>query len=164
MRTVRGCCPAKGAGSPRVMMLDWLHGMVRRDFVAKFGFPFWFPTTLGLYKLAQLALNWVDGGAYIHISQLLFAFQLGGVVFTHAVVEKPSPGIKGFVPAAVFFSTTLAVQTLNGKLGGLPMVLAAHLALAVCGYATGFAILALGSGSSAAVAMSPVKWRKKRGF
>ena len=156
-------CLPNGIGGV-IMSLDCVHGQVRRDFVSKFGFPPWFPTALGLFKLTQLALNWIAGGQYVHVSQALFALQLGGAAFTHMVVEKPNPGIKGVLPVLVFFSTSVVVQTLNKKIGGLAMVLVIHLALSACGFIAGYGMLALGSGSSAAVAMSPVKWGRKRGF
>ena len=39
-----------------MMSLDFLHGKVSSDMVPKLGFPAWFPTALGLFKLAAAAL------------------------------------------------------------------------------------------------------------
>ena len=60
------------------MSLDFLHKQVQRDFAAKSRYPAWVPTTLGLCRLTQAALNWIAGGAYVPAAQLLFNFQLGG--------------------------------------------------------------------------------------
>ena len=68
-----------------VMSTDFMHRQVRRDFTVKFGFPAWFPTALGLYKITQAALNWASNGLYTHVAQYMFAFQLGGASFVHAV-------------------------------------------------------------------------------
>jgi hypothetical protein len=86
-------CLPNGLGGT-FMALDVFHGKARGDFVTKMGYPAWFPTCLGAFKLTQLALNWVADGAYVPIAQALMAFQLGGAYFTHAVVEK-----KGYVSA-----------------------------------------------------------------
>ena len=59
-----------------MMSLDFLHGMVRKDMVPKMGFPAWFPTALGFYKLTQAALNWIAGGAYMPVAQAMMAFQV----------------------------------------------------------------------------------------
>ena len=72
-----------------MMSLDCIHGQVRRDFKEKMGFPGWFPTVLGLFKLTQAVLNWVADGAYVPVAQGLMAFQMGGVLFTHTIAEKP---------------------------------------------------------------------------
>ena len=114
-------CLPNGVGGV-AMSLDFLHKQVQRDFVTKMGFPSWFPTALGLYKLTQLALNWVAGGAYVPYSQFMMALQLGGAAFAHVVAEK-----KGFTPAALgapcfFLSTTIAIQTLHGSLGLMPSI------------------------------------------
>ena len=145
-----------------MMSMDWLHGKVSQDMVPKLGFPAWFPTALGLFKLTQATLNWSAGGVYVPIAQYLFAMQLGGAVFVHAVVERKIPAC---VPCGVFFANGLAVQVLHGSPMSLPMIVAAHSALAVLGFLMGFAVVALGGGGTkAAVALSPVKFRKQRGF
>ena len=103
------------------------------------------------------------GGAYTHVAQVMMAFQLGGAAFTHGVVEGKS-FLQGQIPIVAFFSTTVAVQTLNGKLM-LPQALLTHTVALACGFATGYAIVAMGKGGpKAAQALSPVKWRNKRGF
>ena len=145
-----------------VMSTDLLHGKVSADFVNKFGFPVWFPTALGLYKLTQLALNWVSNGAFVPIAQCLFAFQLGGASFTHAVVEKPNKGLSALAPCAVFGAIGVAISSLDGRLGGVATVVALHGALAIAGWYSGYAILALGNGAPSGPA-SPVKWGKHGG-
>ena len=66
-------------------------------------------------------------------------------------------------PVAVFFSTSVALQVASGAYN-LPAALLVQVLLAAVGYATGYVILALGSGVDVAQAASPVKWRQKRGF
>jgi hypothetical protein len=145
-----------------MMSLDFLHGKVSSDMVPKLGFPAWFPTALGLFKLTQATLNWYASGLYTPIAQFLFAAQLGGAVFTHAVIEEK---LAGCVPCAVFFANGVAVHVLHGSPMSLPMIVAAHSALAVVGFVMGFVVVALGrGGSKAAIALSPVKFRKQRGF
>lgn len=149
------------------MSLDCIHGQVSRDMVQKMGFPRWFPTALGCYKLAQLALNWVADGAYMPLSQIMFAFQLGGAAFAHIVAEKPDgkPLVAKVAPVGIFFSTTVAIQTMSGSPSvGLAATIALHGFIAALGFLSGYVILALGPGTNKAIAMSPVKWAKKRGF
>lgn len=142
-----------------LMSLDFIHKQVRRDFVEKMRFPVWFPTLLGCYKLSQAALNWVAGGYYVPIAQLMMAFQLGGAAFTHAVVEGKGFAFSAQAPVLVFFSTTLTIQALGGAMP-LPAVVASHACVAAIGYASGYVILALGPGGlDHAEALSPVKWR-----
>ena len=147
-----------------MMSLDIVHHQVRKDFVSKMGFPAWFPSALGLFKLTQAALNWVADGAYVPYAQFMLSLQLGGAVFTHTVIEGKS--ITRQVPPSLFFSTTIAIQHLTGKIGPLPLVLCIHSALAAIGFASGYIIFALGAGrdSKASLLESPVKWRKSRGF
>ena len=66
------------------MTFDFLHGMVKRDFVEKLNFPPWFATALGLYKLTQLALNWAADGAFIPIAQVMMERKTGieSTIFT----------------------------------------------------------------------------------
>ena len=144
-----------------MMAFDWLHGKVSEDMVPKLGFPAWFPTALGLFKLMQASLNWIAGGKYVPIAQYLFAFQLGGAIFAHAIIEKKLPSC---VPCAVFFANGLAVHVLHGSAMSLPMVVVSHTLLAILGFLMGFVIVGLGSGAKKAVALSPVKFRKARGF
>ena len=151
------------AGMGMFTFTNFLHGKLTTDFVDKMGYPSWFPTALGAFKLTQAALNWIAGGAYTHLAQLMMAFQLGGVAFTHGVVEGKS-FLASQLPTCVFFSTSVGVQVLNGKLG-LAETMVAHTALLGAGFVAGYAIVALGKGGpSAAMQMSPVKWRKRRGF
>lgn len=113
--------------------------------------------------LAECALNWIENGAYMPIAQLLMAFQLGGVAFTHGIVEGKS-FMQGQIPTCVFFLSSVALQVSAGTLS-LPQTLAAHGAMVTLGFFTGYAVVAMGSGGAAkAAALSPVKWRKKRGF
>ena len=51
---------------------------VRGDMVPNMGFPSWFPTLLGLFKLAFVATNWADGGAHTPVAQAMMAFHTGG--------------------------------------------------------------------------------------
>ena len=115
--------------------------------------------------LIPQTLNWFAGGAYTPIAQMLFAFQLGGALFTHIIAEKPDdqPMAAKVAPVGVFFTTSVAVQALHGAYS-LAATLALHLSLVLAGFAAGYVVLALGSGTEKAIAMSPVKWRKKRGF
>ena len=142
-----------------LMVTDMLHKQVQRDFVEKMRYPWWFPTVLGAWKLSQLALDWVSGGAYIPLAQWMMAMQLGGAAFTHAVAEG-----KGFGPAAqggpiMFFNTTLGIQYLYGALPW-HLIVMSHLGAGVVGFALGYVVLALGpGGASHAAALSPVKWR-----
>jgi hypothetical protein len=158
-----------------LMASDFLHGMVRKDMVEKLGYPVrlrvaalshalarivrsrrpcltpprtpvpqaWFPTVLGIFKLVQAVLNWCAGPLGVAASQCMFAYQLGGVVYTHTVVEGRHL-LAGNVPALVFGCCGLALQVDNGVLGLLP-ALAAHSALALAGYSTGFRISFWGS-------------------
>jgi hypothetical protein len=146
-----------------VMSTDIIHGQVRPDFVQKMGYPPWFPTVLGLFKLTQAALNWVAGGAYVPYSQFLMAFQLGGASFTHAVIEGKS-FLQSQIPGAIFFASTVALQILHGSIKELPLVLGLHGVLASAGFGTGYVIFALGAGKFTKAPLSPVKWRKQRGF
>jgi hypothetical protein len=146
-----------------MMSLDCIHGQVRRDFKEKMGFPGWFPTVLGLFKLTQAVLNWVADGAYVPVAQGLMAFQMGGVLFTHTIAEKPDG--KSFMeknaPAAVFFGTTLAIQSLHGKLD-FTTALVAHLIVGALGFCSGYIILALGSGTEPALAAVASPDKKRR--
>ncbi len=148
-----------------VMISDCLHGKVRAEMVPKLGFPAWFPTVLGCYKLTQAVLNWVAGGAYTPLAQGLFAFQLGGAAFTHTIVEKK---IVGIIPVLVFFSSSVIVHSLHrGGAMAWPLVFAGHAVLAAVGFATGYLVVAMGDGgrkAAGALPLSPVKWSKKRGF
>lgn len=123
----------------------------------------WFPTALGFFKLTQVALNWVAEGAYAGVAQGMMAFQLGGAAFAHTIAEKPDgkPLLAKNAPVAMFFCTTVAIKALSGE--SILTTVLLHAALAAAGFASGYAILAMGPGG-AAEAMSPVKWKKKRGF
>ena len=44
---------------------------------------------MSLHPYSTAGLNWGFQGAYSHIAQLMFSFQLGGVVYSHNV-EKGS--------------------------------------------------------------------------
>ena len=66
-----------------------------------------------------------------------------------------------------FFSTTLGLQTIHGALGGLAVVLPAHLALATVGFGAGYMIVTIGPGgidAAAALPHSPIKLARVRGF
>ena len=127
-----------------VMSLDFLHGMVSREFVPKFGYPPWFPTCIGLFKLSQLTMNWVAGGAYTPFAQGLMAFQLGGVVYTHRVAEAKACGKPGAIGAAVVFSAvTATAQVQHGALGVLATI-GLHAVLGALGFATGHFLSSLG--------------------
>ena len=145
------------------MSTDIIHGQVRKDFVEKMGFPWWFPTTLGCFKLTQAALNWIANGAYVPYAQLLMAFQLGGVAFTHGVIEGKS-FLAGQIPTTIFFSSTVGIQLLHGSIKELPIVLGVHGVCVAAGFGMGYIIFALGAGKHTKAPLSPVKWRKQRGF
>lgn len=146
-----------------MMSLDGFHGMVSKDFVQKLRYPRWFATVLGAYKLTQAALNWVAGGALAPMAQAMMCVQLGGAIFTHVVAEG-----KGWAPQAVagpsiFFCTTIAITSLTTDIHP-PLLLFGAACLASVGYMSGYAIRWLGPGGSTAEELSPVKWRRKRGF
>ena len=134
--------PSAGLGPLKRQLRCFLVAAV----VQKFGFPAWFPTVLGFFKLTQAFLNWSPGG--IAYAQAMFAFQLGGASFTHAIVEKPSKGAMGQVPVVAFFAISTAIQVLSGM--PLPEALLRGAALFGFGFFTGYGVLALGSGHSAA--------------
>lgn len=149
-----------------MMSTDLIHGKVRSDFVQKMGYPAWFPTVLGLFKLTQACLNWVSDGAMVPYAQFLMAFQLGGAAFTHSVIEGKS-FLSGQIPVCVFFASTVAIQLLHGNIDSPPIVLGLHGLLFALGFGSGYVIFALGAGRSQLAAgrsISPVKWRKQRGF
>jgi len=112
--------------------------------VNNFGFPSWFPTVLGLWKLSQANLNWVHGGAYTPYAQAMMAFHLGGGTYAHVIAEGNPAGA---MPCVVFFVVTAAAQISYGRLG-LGATLALHGALAIAGFITGYGISALGKRAS----------------
>ena len=144
------------------MILDVIHKQVSADFVGKLGFPWWFAPSLGLYKLTQFALNWIAGGTYAPIAQLMMSFQLGGACFTHAIAEGKGFGIAAHVPAIVFFSTTIGIQWLAGALP-LVVIVPLHSALLGLGGVAGYVVVSLGAGGLDAAEKlphSPVKWAR----
>ena len=52
----------------------------------KMGFPRWFPTALGLWKLAFVYANWADDGAHAPLAQAMMAFHTGGA--THVQHDR----------------------------------------------------------------------------
>jgi hypothetical protein len=128
-----------------VLSLDCVHGKASRDMVLKLGYPRWFPTCLGLFKLTQFAANWAADGAYTPLAQCMMAFQLGGAAYTHLVAEAKADGKPGAIGGCVVFSVvTATVQVYHGTLG-LGATVAVHALLACLGYATGFVASFLGS-------------------
>ena len=138
---------------------DVAHGLARRDFVRKMGFPAWFPSMLGCYKLTQLAMNWVAGGVYVPAAQCLMAVQLGGAAYAHVVAEgAPLSSCAG---VATFAVVTTTIQVLHGSMG-LSTSVAAHTVLFGLGYATGY-IVSFAGGQGGGGPSSPVKWRRIKG-
>jgi hypothetical protein len=123
-----------------VLSSDVVHGMARKEMAANFGFPSWFPTALGLWKISQATMNWVHGGAYTPYAQSMMAFHLGGATYAHAVAEGNPAGA---VPCVAFFVVTATAQISYGRLG-LGATLALHGALAIAGFIAGYGISALG--------------------
>lgn len=123
------------------MLSDCVHGKAHREFVGKLlGFPPWFCTMLGVFKLSQTALNWMRAGLFTRYAQLMMAFELGGAMFTHGVLENRPAGM---LPPLVFLVTTVGVQTLDGHLtSSLILILILHSCCTVAGFFTGFLIAA----------------------
>ena len=151
-------CLPNGLGGA-MLATDWLHGQAQPDMVRKMGYPPWFPTVLGIFKLTQLALNWAAGAGGVAVSQLLFALQMGGALYTHTVVEE-KPILQGSVPCLAFAGVGVAIQLLNGRVG-FELTLIAHTALLAVGFGLGYAVSSLGRAKRPA---SPVKHSRSRGF
>ena len=82
----------------------------------------------------------------------------------HVIAEGKGVAPSSVGAPAVFFCSTLAIQHLHGVLS-LPVALGLHSALLALGFASGYAVVALGGGADAAAALpSPIKWQQKRGF
>jgi hypothetical protein len=142
------------------MASDCLHGKLKREFVDKLGYPPWFPTCLGFWKLSISALNWGFNGQFVWLAQALTAFHMGGAIYTHSVAEgKPA----GCAPPAFFLAGTTYVQSSLGHFSLISCV-SIHAALAAAGFVSGFGITALGRGSVYDGSMSPVRHHKMRGF
>eukprot|EP00457_Paulinella_chromatophora_P014153 gb/GEZN01014539.1/.p1 GENE.gb/GEZN01014539.1/~~gb/GEZN01014539.1/.p1 ORF type:complete len:191 (+),score=28.31 gb/GEZN01014539.1/:78-575(+) len=122
---------------------DVFHGKMRKEMGEHAGFPPWFPTVLGLFKLSQTATNWIQGGKYTTLSQLMMAYQMGGVAYTHGIAEGNEKGVGGQVPALVFLGMAVGLTVLQGDLDLTTSVVACTSSWAL-GFLTGFAISALG--------------------
>jgi hypothetical protein len=125
------------------MSTDILHGKARRDMVQKMGYPWWFATALGVFKLSQLAMNWVEGGAYTYIAQLMMCFQLGGAIYTHVIVERAPEKSGGCLVFGVLTTTALVLDGTFDLATSIALMLGCKLA----GYGSGYIISALGSSS-----------------
>jgi hypothetical protein len=126
-----------------IMITDGLHGMVSADMVPKLGFPAWFPTAVGAFKLSQLAMNWTNDGEFTHIAQLMMAFQLGGATYLHIVVEGK---VLAAGSCAVFGILTAAALIIDGTFSPTTSVGL----LAICsslGFGSGYLVSALGNKS-----------------
>ena len=125
------------------MVTDGLHGKVSGDMVPRLGFPSWFPTAIGAYKLSQLGMNWSNEGAFTHVAQLMMAFQLGGAAYVHIIVER-KPLAAG---VCVFFSIlTCLALIIDGTFS--PTTSVALLSLcSTSGFVAGYSVSALGRGT-----------------
>ena len=138
------------------MSLDFLHKQVQRDFAAKSRYPAWVPTTLGLCRLTQAALNWIAGGAYVPAAQLLFSFQLGVAACAHMLLDDNTP--TALAAPTVFFAGSLTLQYLTGAMPW-PNILILHPALAAVGFPLAVFMTALSPEKACVLALSPLSWR-----
>jgi len=114
------------------MLLDPLHGQVTKAF-APVGYPSLFPVATGAWKLAIVALNFVEDGKYSQYGQWMLATLMGGAIWHHAIGEgHPAAS----VAPLVFLGLSAAVPYLQNK-APLPMAIAAALACAAGGFAIG---------------------------
>ena len=121
------------------MVSDCVHKQVSNQMSKEMGFPTWFPTLVGCWKLLQTACNWTDGGAYTHIAQAMMAFHVGGGAYAHAVAEGQPEKCGG---CAVFFGIALAAQIHSGT--ALFEAVTVHVGLSALGFCSGYLVTALG--------------------
>ena len=130
------------------LALDPLHGKATPHFRAN-GYPRQSPFILGCWKLTQTVLNWVDGGRYMFIAQLMLGMQLGGACYTHLVVERK--GASSCIAPAAFMLTGCAVQILISSTSWA-FALAVQCAAHALGYAAGYAVTSIGHAPKPAAA------------
>lgn len=118
-----------------IIFLDILHGKFR-PLAIKWGYPGWFPVVLGSWKLMQTYLNWARRGRFIWLAQGMFAFQLGGALYTHIMVDGR---IQDCLMLFIYLANSCAVQYLFGYYGILHQLVAF-----VLGYMCGYVVTAIG--------------------
>ena len=122
-----------------IMAFDWLHGKVRRDFELKLGYPGWFPSVLGIWKLSCFAANWYASGRYSSTSQMMNAFHSGGVLYTHTVAEGKGLNVGSVSGGLIFLAMSVVGQVLIGDVA-LGETLLWHAGLFVSGFLSGYGV------------------------
>jgi len=96
-------------------------------YFSQWGYPDFFPTLLGLFKLSTVALTHISGGMYLPIAQALDCYKLGGALYTHGVVEGAPWTAQVWTPLQVFLCTcALLLNRMSlpqGSAAGCPGIL-----------------------------------------